>query len=160
MSGMNLIAEAGKQEIILTRVFDSPRELVFKVYTDPDLIPQWWGPRRLTTRVDRMEVRPGGVWRYIQHDAGGNEYAFHGVYHTVAPSDRHAFTFEFEGMPRHVLLETVIFEEQNGMTILTDRSVFQSVEDRDGMLNSGMEGGAAETMDRLVELLAKTEKVK
>jgi uncharacterized protein YndB with AHSA1/START domain len=160
MSGMNLIAEAGKQEIILTRVFDSPRELVFKVYTDPDLIPQWWGPRRLTTRVDRMEVRPGGVWRYIQHDAGGNEYAFHGVYHTVAPSDRLAFTFEFEGMPRHVLLETVIFEEQNGMTILTDRSVFQSVEDRDGMLNSGMEGGAAETMDRLVELLAKTEKVK
>ncbi len=85
----------------------------------------------------------------------GNEYAFKGVYHDITPPERLVFTFEFEGMPGHVLLETMTFEEDYGKTTLTDRSVFQTVEDRDGMLESGMEEGAAETMDRLAELLAE-----
>lgn len=156
MAKMNLIAEPGKQEIVMTRVFDAPRELVFKAYTDPALIPQWWGPKSLTTTVDRMDVRLGGVWRFAQRDAEGNEYAFYGVYHAIVSPERLVYTFEFEGMPGHVLLATVTFEELNdGKTRLTDRSVFQSVEDRDGMLKSGMEEGATESLDRFAELLAK-----
>jgi uncharacterized protein YndB with AHSA1/START domain len=155
MAKSNLVAEPGKQEIIITSIIDAPRDLVFKAYTDPNAIPQWWGPRDLTTVVDQMEVRPGGVWRFVHRDAGGNEYGFHGVYHDVVSPERIISTFEFEGMPGHVLLSTMIFEEQDGKTKLTDASVFQSVEDRDGMLQSGMEGGASESMDRLEELLAK-----
>jgi len=78
MTKTNLIAEPGKQEIVITRIFDAPRELVFKVFTDPNLMPEWWGPKSLTTTVDKMEVRPGGVWRFVHRDADGNEYAFHG----------------------------------------------------------------------------------
>lgn len=153
MATMNLIAEPGKQEIVITRVFDAPRELVFKASTDPKLISQWWGPRGFTTTVDKMDVRPGGIWRYVHRAPDGNEYAFHGVYHEIVPPERLVYTFEFEGMPGHVLLETVTFEELDGKTKMTDQSVFQTVEDRDGMLNSGMEEGAAESMDRLDEQL-------
>jgi uncharacterized protein YndB with AHSA1/START domain len=155
MTKIDLIAKPGVQEFVITRTFDAPRELVFKIMTDPNLIPQWWGPTRLTTLVDKMEVRAGGEWRFVQNDAHGNEFAFHGVYHGVDAPERMVYTFEFEGMPGHVLLETVTFEERDGKTMMMDQSVFQSVEDRDGMLMSGMEGGAAESMDRLERLLAK-----
>jgi len=155
MGKLNLVAEPGKHEIVVSRVFDAPRELVFKVYTDPEAIPQWWGPRRLTTTVDQMEVKPGGIWRYIEQDADGNEFAFHGVYHGILAPEKLIYTFEFEGMPGHVALATVTFEESDGKTILTDSSVFQSVEDRDGMLSSGMEEGATELMERFAELLEK-----
>jgi uncharacterized protein YndB with AHSA1/START domain len=155
MAKTNVIAEPGKQEIVITRILDAPRDLVFKAYTDPNAIPQWWGPRNLTTVVDQMDVRPGGIWRFVHRDAEGNEYGFHGVYHDVVSPERIVSTFEFEGMPGHVLLSTMTFEEQDGKTKLTDASVFQSVEDRDGMLQSGMEGGASESMDRLDEYLAK-----
>lgn len=100
-------------------------------------------------------MRPGGIWRVIQRDAEGNEYAFHGVYHDVTPPERVVFTFEFEGEPGRVLLETETFEEENGRTKLTDRAVFQTVEDRDRALSSGMEEGAAESMDRLAALVEK-----
>jgi uncharacterized protein YndB with AHSA1/START domain len=156
MAETKLIAEPGKQEIVITRVFDAPREIVFRSYTDPSLIPEWWGLKSTTTTVDQMQVRPGGIWRYIEHDADGNEYVFHGVYHEVTSPERLVQTFEFEGIPGHVLLETVTFEEFDGRTTLTDQSIFQSVEDRDGMLQSGMEEGAAETMDRFAELLANS----
>jgi uncharacterized protein YndB with AHSA1/START domain len=85
----------------------------------------------------------------------GSEDAFHGVYHDAVAPERIVYTFEYEGMPGHVLLETITFEEQDGRTLMTDSSVFQSVADRDGMLQSGMESGAAESMDRLDEYLAK-----
>jgi uncharacterized protein YndB with AHSA1/START domain len=153
MANLHLVAERGRQEIVMTRIFDAPRDLVFKTYIDPKLVPQWWGPKNLTTIVEQMDVRPGGLWRYIHQDANGNEYAFRGVYHDVVAPERIVYTFEFEGMPGHVVLETVTFEDQNGKTKMTDTSVFQSVEDRDGMLNTNMEAGAAESMDRLAELL-------
>ncbi len=152
----SIVAEPGKQEIVITRVFDVPRKLVFKAYTDPNLIPQWWGPKSLTTIVDTMEVRPGGVWRFVQRDRGGKEYAFHGVYHEAVSPERLVCTFEFEGMPGHVMLETVTFEEQDGTTKLTAKPVFQTVEDRDTMLKSGIEKGAAESMERLAGQLAKS----
>ena len=146
--------EPGKQEIVMTRTFDAPRDLVFRTMTDPGLIPRWWGPRRLTTTVDEMEVRPGGKWRYVQHDPEGGEYSFHGVYHDITAPERLVFTFEYEGEPGHVLLETVTLEDVDGGTRLRDQSVFQSVADRDAMVRSGMEHGATETMDRLRELVA------
>jgi uncharacterized protein YndB with AHSA1/START domain len=155
MTTSNLIAEPGKHEIIMARVFDAPRELVFKVMTDPKLIPQWWGQRDSTTIVDKMDVQAGGLWRYVQRDQQGNEFAFHGVYHSITAPEQVIDTFEFEGMPGHVILETMTLEEQaDGTTKVTVSSVFQSVADRDGMLSSGMESGANESYDRLAELLA------
>jgi uncharacterized protein YndB with AHSA1/START domain len=152
----NISAEPGKQEIIITREFDAPRELVFKACTDPRLIPQWWGPRYLSTEVDQMDVRAGGQWRFLNRDAEGNEYAFHGVYHEVLAPERIIDTFEFEGLPEtgHVCLETMKLEElPGGRTRLTVQSLFQAVADRDGMLQSGMEAGVNDTYDRLAELL-------
>jgi len=143
----------GKQEIVGSRMFDAPRELVFKTMTDPKLIPQWWGPRRHTTTVDEMEVRPGGRWRYVLHDPDGNENSFRGVYHDLTAPERMIYTFEWEGAPGHVLLETITLEDVGGKTKLTDLLVFQSVADRDGMVQNGMESGAKETMDRLEELV-------
>lgn len=155
MSKAVLTVEPARHDIVMTRVFDAPRELVFKAYTDPKQIPHWWGPRSLTTTVDKMDVRPGGSWRFIQRDADGNEYAFHGVYHEIVAPERIVSTFEFEGMPGHVALDTLTLEEIDGRTKLTTRSVFQTIEDRDGMVQSGMEQGASESMDRLEELLAR-----
>jgi uncharacterized protein YndB with AHSA1/START domain len=154
MTKADLIAEPGKHEIIMSRVFNAPRDLVFKVMTDPIHIPQWWGERTSTTVVDKMEARAGGLWRFVQRDAHGNEFAFHGVYHQVMAPERVVNTFEFEGMPGHVVLETQILEAQaDGKTKLIISSVFQSVGDRDGMLSSGMEEGSNESYDRLEELL-------
>lgn len=147
--------EPGKQEIVVTRVFDAPRDLVFKACTDPNFIAKWWGPRRYMTTVDKMEVRPGGAWRFVQKDDAGNEFAFHGVYHDITAPERTVQTFEFEGVPGHVLLDTATFDESDGKTKLTQQSVFQSVADRDGMVESGMEEGSTESMDRLAELLAE-----
>ena len=155
MSKLNLIAVPGVQETIITHTFDAPPALVFKAMTDPTLIPQWWGPRNLTTTIDKLELRKGGIWRFVQRDAEGNTYAFNGVYHTIEAPERLVYTFEFEGMPGHVLLETAVFEEVDGKTKLTEQAVFQSVQDRDGMIQSGMESGAAEGHDRLTELLQK-----
>lgn len=144
-----------EREIVMTRLFDAPRELVFKAYTDANLIPQWWGPRGYITTVDKMDVRPGGIWRFIHRGPDGNEYAFNGVYREIVPPERLVSTFEFEGMPGHVAIDTMTLEEHDGKTKLTTTSLFETVEDRDGVLNSGMEKGAAETCDRLEKLLAK-----
>ncbi|MGH2534644.1 MAG: SRPBCC family protein [Thermomicrobiales bacterium] len=148
------ISTPSDREIVFTRVFDAPRDLVYQAYTDPDLIPKWWGPRGSTTIVDTMDVRPGGKWRYIQREADGAEYAFNGEYREVVPPERLVYTFEFEMMPGHIAVDTITLEEADGKTTLTNTSHYDSVEDRDGMLSSGMEAGAAESMDRLAELLA------
>ncbi len=141
------------REIVLTRVFEAPRRLVFEAYTEPNFIPQWWGPRGYTATVDMMDVRPGGVWRFVSRGPDGNEYAFNGVYRDIVPTERLAYTVEFEAMPGHVLLETVTFEERDGKTKVTATALFDTVEDRDGELKSGMEEGAAESWDRLAEHL-------
>jgi uncharacterized protein YndB with AHSA1/START domain len=156
-----ITAEPGKQELFITREFDAPRELVFKAFTDPKLYVQWLGPRGFTTKLETFEPRNGGSWRFIQKDANGNEYAFHGVNHEVLSPERIIGTFEFEGLPErgHVLLETSRFEElPNNRTKLVSQSVFQSVTDRDGMLQSGMEEGVNDSYDSLDELLKKMQK--
>ena len=146
------------REIVGSRIMDAPPELVFKAYTDPDLIPRWWGPRRYATTVDKMDVRPGGVWRFVHRAADGGEYAFNGVYREIVPPKRLVYTFNYEGAPGHEAVETVTFEEaEGGKTRMTDHLLFETREERDGMLNSGMEEGAAETIDRLAELLKELQ---
>jgi uncharacterized protein YndB with AHSA1/START domain len=148
------VIEPGKQELTITRVFDAPRELVFKAFTDPKLVSQWFGPREYETTVDKMDARPGGLWRFVQRDEKGNEFAFHGVHHDVVAPDRIVATFEFEGVPGHVLLQTVNLEPLGQKTRLVEQLVFQSVADRDGMVASGMQRGSDDSMDRMDEILA------
>ena len=146
------------REIVGSRIMDAPPELVFKAYTDPELIPRWWGPRRYATTVDKMDLRPGGVWRFVHRAADGGEYAFNGVYREIVPPKRLVHTFNYEGAPGHEAVETVTFEAaEGGKTRMTDHMLFESREERDGMLNSGMEEGAAETVDRLAELLRELQ---
>jgi uncharacterized protein YndB with AHSA1/START domain len=155
MSKTNLTVDRENRQLSMWRVFDAPRELVFKACTDPKLVSQWWGPRNVTTTVDKMDVRPGGVWRYVQRDDDGNEYGFNGEYREVVSPERLSYTFEFEGMPGHVLLETLTFEDLNGKTKITTTSVFETLEDLEGMIASGMEEGANDSWERFAELLAK-----
>jgi uncharacterized protein YndB with AHSA1/START domain len=153
----NLKVDPERREISMSRLFDAPRELVYRVMLDPKLVPQWWGPRRLTTQVEQMDVRPGGQWRFVQQDADGNVFAFHGEYREVSP-ERTVSTFEFEGLPPgHAVLETVTLEEQDGRTLMTVTDTYQSLDDLQGMLQSGMESGASESYDRLEELLKLVE---
>ena len=126
-------------EILMERIFDAPRELVFRVMTDPTHIPHWWGPRRLTTTVEQMDVRPGGIWRYLQRDEEGNEYAFIGMYREILAPELLVYTFEFEPWAGHGVVETVRFEDVSGKTKISVTSRFKTLEDRDGMLQSGME---------------------
>jgi uncharacterized protein YndB with AHSA1/START domain len=150
-----IVAEPGKQELFITREFDAPCELVFKAHTDPELFGQWLGPHGLTMNLETFEPVSGGHWRYTHKDQDGNEYGFHGVFHEVSPQ-RMIQTFEFEGMPEsgHVTLETLTLEAlPNGRTKLTAQSVFQTVADRDGMIQSGMEHGVNDGYERLDELL-------
>jgi uncharacterized protein YndB with AHSA1/START domain len=154
-----ITAEPGKQELFVTREFDAPRELVFKAHTDPKLFAQWIGPRGLNTSLETFEPVSGGRWRFVQKDQDGNEFGFHGVFHEVSP-ERVIQTFEFDGLPEsgHVVLETLRLEDlPNGRTRLTTQSVYQSVADRDGMIQSGMEHGIKEGYERLDEILASSQ---
>jgi len=147
-------AKPGSFELVVTHRYDAPINLVYRIYTDPKEIPSWWGPRNLITTVERMDVRPGGSWRYIQRDPQGNVFAFNGVYHTVVPNRLIISTFEWEGMKDHVILDTTRFENRDGITVVTQQDVFQSVEDRDGMIQSDMEIGIIESDERFNEILA------
>jgi uncharacterized protein YndB with AHSA1/START domain len=143
------------REIHIERVFDAPRDKVFAAFTNPELIPEWWGPRGTTTIVDEMDVRPGGNWRFVGRSADGSETAFRGTYREITPPERIVQTFEWEGMPGHVSVETAVFEDLGDRTRLVATSLFHTTEERDGMLHSGMEGGMNETYDRLDEVLAR-----
>jgi uncharacterized protein YndB with AHSA1/START domain len=144
-----------EREIHIERVLDAPRDRVFAVYTDPELIPEWWGPRDTPVIVDRMDVRPGGDWRFVVRSADGGETGFRGTYREITPPERIVQTFEWEGMPGHVCVETVTFEELGDRTKVTTTSLFHTTEERDGMLASGMERGLNETYARLDEVLAR-----
>jgi uncharacterized protein YndB with AHSA1/START domain len=160
MSKTSIEAEKGTQDIVISRIFNAPRELVFNTYTDPTTVPDWWGPKRYTTTVEKMEVKKGGVWRYIQRDVEGNEYAFNGVYHEVGSPERLINTFEFEGFPGLVGLVTTLFEElPEGRTKFIETTVYPSLEARDGMMQTDMSEGAIELLDRLEELLDKLQNV-
>ena len=143
------------REIQIERLFDAPRDRVFAAFIDPKLIPEWWGPRGRTAIVDQMDVRPVGSWRFLIEKSDGVETAFRGTDREVTPPERIVQTFEWEGMPGHVAIETATFEDLGDRTKVTTTSLFHTTEERDGMLESGMERGAHETYARLDELLAR-----
>jgi uncharacterized protein YndB with AHSA1/START domain len=145
--------EPGKQELVSTVVIDAPRELVYRAYTDPKLFAQWWGPRRNENKIEKFDIRRGGEWRVIQRGSDGGEHPFRGVTHEAVAPERICQTFEYEPMAGHVALQTATFEELGNKTRIVAQIVFQSVMDRDGMVASGMQSGADESMERLQELL-------
>jgi uncharacterized protein YndB with AHSA1/START domain len=142
-------------EVIVTEIYDAPREKVWKALTDPKYIPEWWGPRNLTTKVDKQELKEGGAWRYIQHDKAGKEFAFRGVYQTVKKPQEVSFTFEWEAMPGHVLTQTMVLEEKGKQTKAVTSIDFPSGDDMKGMLDTGMEVGTREGYERMTEILEK-----
>ncbi|MHA6482497.1 SRPBCC family protein [Paenibacillus sp. strain BS8-2] len=157
---IKLIAEPGGQMIIIEREFEAPRELVFQAFTDAELFVEWMGPRTLKMNLETFDARDGGSWRYVHSDDDGNGYAFRGSFHEVTAPVRIIQTFEFEGLPErgHVTLETAEFVElPGGRTRILMESVFRSNADRDGMLQSGMEGGMNDSFLRLGELLEKLQ---
>lgn len=153
VAGRLVIDTPSDREIAMTRTFDAPRALVFEALTRPEHLARWWGPRRYALVRCELDLRPGGKWRFVQRGADGREHAFRGEYREVVAPERVVSTFEYEGLPGHVSVETMTLEEKDGRTTLTAHSVFASREDRDGILQSGMESGARESYDRLDELL-------
>ena len=143
-----------RRQLTISRAFAAPRALVWQAMTDAELMPQWWGPGYLTTTVERLELWPGGRYRFVQRDAEGNEYAFRGQYREVTPPERVAMSFEFEGMAGHVIEQVMTLTERDGRTTLTVVETYPSLEDLDGMLESGMEDGMNESYERLDALLA------
>jgi uncharacterized protein YndB with AHSA1/START domain len=154
MGQTHLKAEPGTPFVDITREFDAPRDLVFRAHTDPELLAQWLGPRGYTITVDRMEIRDGGTYRYTHRDPDGREYSFHGVFHGEPSPERIVQTFEWDGAPGHVSLDALTLEERDGRTVVRAHSVFQSIEDRDAMVEGGMERGIVEAYERLDELAA------
>jgi uncharacterized protein YndB with AHSA1/START domain len=157
MGKTQITAERGIPQIIITREFDALPGLVFRAHTEPELLVQWLGPRDLTLAIDRWEARDGGTWRYVNTDADGNTYGFHGVFHGDPSPQAIVQTFEFEGAAGHVALQTVTFAERGGRTLARTVSAFQSVQDRDAMVAFGMERGVRDSGDRLDDLLAKLQ---
>jgi uncharacterized protein YndB with AHSA1/START domain len=145
------VSTPSDREIVMTRTFDAPRHLLFEAHSKPEHISRWWGRQGSTMTHCEMDFRPGGRWRFVVREPEGDENAFRGEFREIVAPERIVWTFEWEGLPGHVTVETLTFEEHEGKTLLKTTSVFDTVEDRDGMLQSGMEEGAGETWDRLAE---------
>jgi uncharacterized protein YndB with AHSA1/START domain len=156
MSDTRVTAPPDTPFIEVERAFDAPRDLVMRAWTDPALVVRWLGPRRLTMRIDRWELdEHGGSYRYVHAGDDGVEHAFHGAFHRpTADPFTLVQTFEYEGAPGHVSLDELRLTEAGGRTIARIRSVYQSVEARDGMIASGMAEGLNDGFERLDELLS------
>ena len=151
------------REIVLTRVFNAPRELVFEAYTEPEHVRNWWGPRNSTKVRFEAEVRPGGSYRYVILSGDGDEVPFTGVYQEVTPPERLVYTEIYDVVPFNSgdpALNTVTFTDEAGKTLVTVTTVYPTKEVRDFVLTTGVEGGAAESYDRLEELLIDLAKGK
>jgi uncharacterized protein YndB with AHSA1/START domain len=150
-SGSNTltVSTPSDREIVMSRVFDAPRELVFEAHSSCEHMSNWWGPRKYEVASCEIDFRPGGEWQIVHRGPGGEEHGFHGEFREILRPERIVWTFEYEGMPGHVSVETLTLEEHDGKTTVRATSVLDTIEDRDGMLESGMESGAAESYDRL-----------
>ena len=155
MATTQIIAEPAVPQLVVTSEFAAPRDLLFRAYTDPELLVQWLGPRGLTLTVDHFDPQHGGTWRYIGADADGRKYSFRGVFHGTPSPAGIIQTFEFEGMPDHVCLETVTFTERGDTTLVTQNIAYQSAQDRDRVLQYDMGEDINESIERLEELLAR-----
>jgi uncharacterized protein YndB with AHSA1/START domain len=145
-------------DLVMERIFDAPRDLLWKVMTDPKRITNWWGPHGYTTTVVEMDVRPGGRWRFIQHTTGGEDVPFKGEFLEVVPPERlvQTFIYDVEPFNESAAITTITLVDLGGRTKMTSRDRFPSVEVLEGALSTGMTGGAIETWDRLAAELAKT----
>ncbi|MEV5691445.1 SRPBCC family protein [Micromonospora globbae] len=140
------------REITLTRTFDAPRDLVFAAHSEAEHLRHWWG--RGNPLDVEIDFRVGGRYRFVEHTKDGNSYAFRGEFREIVVPERIVQTFEFEGMPGHVVEETLVFTERDGRTVVTGTSRFDTTQERDGMLDSGMTQGAAESYAALERYLA------
>jgi uncharacterized protein YndB with AHSA1/START domain len=141
------------REIRIERVFDAPRDRVWRAFTDPKLIAQWWG-RGNKLVIEKFEVERGGHWRFVEHGPEG-KHGFEGRYREVTPQDRIVQTFEWDGMPAYVIIETIEFTDLgDGRTKVVTVSLFHTTDERDGMLQSGMEEGLNQSYAALDRLLA------
>jgi uncharacterized protein YndB with AHSA1/START domain len=147
------VTTPGDREVRIERIFNAPRDRVWRAFTDPKLVTQWWG-RGNKLVVERMEVERGGHWRFVEHSPDG-AHGFEGRFREVSPPERLSYTFEWDGMPGHVVVETVTLEDLgNGRTKVVTVGLFHTTEDRDGMMSSGMEEGLNQSYAALDRLLA------
>lgn len=150
------VTTPAEREIRIERVFDAPRERVWRAFTDPQLVAQWWG-RGNRLVIERLEVERGGHWRFVEHSADG-VHGFEGRFREVTPPERVVQTFEWDGMPGYVAIDSVTFEDLgDGRTKVANRSLFHTTEERDGMLSAGSESGLSESyaaLDRLLQSIA------
>jgi uncharacterized protein YndB with AHSA1/START domain len=137
-------------EFTITRSFDAPRELVFAAHTQAEHLKHWWG--RGNPLDVEIDFRVGGTYRFVEH-ADEQQYGFRGEYREIVAPERIVQTFEFEGLPGHICVETLVFTESDGKTTITGTSRFDNQQDRDGMLSSGMEGGAEQSYQALDKYL-------
>ena len=144
----------GKPTILLERVFDAPRELVFDAVTRPEYVRRWWGWRESSLTECRIDLRPGGAWRIVLRMPDGSTHGFGGTYREIVRPERIVATLRYDGFPEAEAVETTTLEELGARTRLRVVVLHQSVENRDGHVASGMEVGATESHDRLEELLA------
>ena len=141
------------EQILITREFDAPRRLVYRAWTTPELVRRWWSGRRGAMTVADIDLRVGGSWRYVMVAEGGHEVAFHGEYRELVPDERIVTTEVFEGMPGEGVLDVVTFREADGRTTLELLVECGSRAARDMIVQTGMEAGMQEQMDRLEELV-------
>ena len=160
MALAQLTAEPAVPQIVITREFAAPREVLFRAFTDPELLVQWLGSRDFILVIDHFDVRHGGTWRYRSLGPTGDEYSFRSVFHGTPSPDGITQTFEFEDMPGHVCLETVTFAERGEVALLTQRTVFACAADGDAALESNVAEGINESMERLDALLARLAPVR
>jgi uncharacterized protein YndB with AHSA1/START domain len=147
------ITTPSDREIRIERIFNAPRDVVWRAMTDPKMVAQWWG-RGNELVIERMELERGGHWRFVEHGPDG-VHGFEGRYREITPPERAVQTFEWDGMPGHVVIETMTLEDLgDGRTKLVTTSLFHTTEERDGMLQSGMEQGVNQSYAALDELLA------
>jgi len=153
-SASSVLSTPSDREVHIERVFDAPCELVWRAFTEPDLIVQWWG-RGNRLVIERLDVERGGHWRFVEHASDGR-HGFEGRYREVTPPERLVSTFEWDGMPGYVVVNTTTFDDLgDGRTRVTTTSLFHTIEERDGMLSSGMQEGLDQSYAALDQLLAK-----
>ena len=153
-----ITAPEGLPYVDMEREFDAPAALVHRAYIEPELVKQWLGPRKYEMEIERWDARDGGSYRYVQTD-GENRYGFRGVFHSMA-ADNLVQTFEFDGAPGHVSLDTQVIEDlPGGRSRIRSHSIFMSVEDRDAMVEAGMGVGVEDGYNRLDELLPTLQPV-
>lgn len=143
------------REILITRRFDAPAALVFKAWTTPELVKRWWGFDTSEWLVCEIDLREGGSWRYVTREEGGVEVGFHGEYRTIEAPRRIVSTEVFEGFPDAAALDTIVFDERDGVTTMSITVLHTSQEHRDGHIASGMEGGMQISMNRLEDVVVE-----